>query len=771
MENMNYYAKPIEGEEGNYETHVMKCYKIACSEMGQVRKTLTDLLLRLGIDAGIYIRQMKIAVLFHDTGKLNYLFQRLMIKLINKLPVSMSDYFRHELISCLLLICLETDSFEHDEIPYHFYSILSHHKPLTGDLRSFVREMCNKEWPIPGNEEIKYATKILEKISDGEFSYAIFPKLPPKSAASSLFTLFADKYLQPQYFRNKEIHVIRTLYGLMKGFLHFCDWLGSSELDYKNICCLNDVTPQTIFHKLKAKIESEGKTKYEPRHFHHQCLKNKDDMVVIAPTGSGKTEAALVWAMNTNPRKIILLMPTMVTSNNLYERLCFYFGESSCGLSHSSSETYFATKNEKEKYEKETYIMNKFKLLNQKAFMPAVMVSTVDQILTCGFNTGLWSLKEYALLGSAVIFDEIQAYEHYTLGLITAAIKKIKSLGSKVMVMSATMPRFLREHFLNLLELSEALVAKKRMDIRRNRWVYLDKTVEEIRERVVKEVKKGKKVAVIVNDIKTAKTEYKAYADLLKENGLAKKDGSRFEILCLHSEFAMIDRQEKERNLTDKKGNPYNLVIATQVIEVSLDISFEIMFSECAPIDSLVQRAGRCNRYGELNDSCFYIFNASETSLRYVYKNQDEVMGRTAQVIKGREGILSETEISLMIEEVYNDANLYDEDFCEGEELYSKIEKKYGIRDVLIAEEDEELITRDNSVMKVPVIPADQYMEQVINLFEEKKYSMISLYEIPVKINDFKKLYRRKYYENNYRLPIFAVNYSKEIGLYENQFY
>lgn len=770
MENMNYYAKPIVGEEGSYETHVMKCYEIACAEMEQVRKTLIDFLSRLGIDAEKYIRQMKIAVLFHDTGKLNHLFQRLMNKLINQLPISKNDYFRHELISCLLLICLETDSFERGEIPYHFYSILSHHKPLTGDLRSFVREMCNKEWPIPGNEEIEYAIKAIEKLSGGEFSYKDFLRLPPKSVAPSLFTLFADKYMHPQYFRNKEIHAIRALYGLMKGFLHFCDWLGSSELDYKNICCLNDVTPQTIFHKLKAKIESEGKTKYEPRHFHLECLKKKEDAVVIAPTGSGKTEAGLVWALNANPRKIILLMPTMVTSNSLYERLCFYFGESPCGLSHSSAETYFVTKNEKEKDE-ETYIVNKFRLLNQKAFMPAVMVSTVDQILTCGFNTGLWSLKEYALLGSAVIFDEIQAYEHYTLGLITATIEKIKSLGGKVMVMSATMPRFLREHFLNLLELPEALLAKERMDIRRNRWVYLDETVEEIRERVVKEVKKEKKVAVIVNDIKTAKAEYKAYVDLLKENGLAKKDGSRFEILCLHSEFAMIDRQEKERKLTDKKGNPYNLVIATQVIEVSLDISFEIMFSECSPIDSLVQRAGRCNRYGEFNDSYFYIFNASETSLRYVYKNQDEVIEKTAQVIKGRKNVLSEAEISQMIEEVYHNASLYDEDFNEGKELYSRIEKKYGIKDVLIAEEDEELITRDNSVMKVPIIPADQYMGQVIKLFEEKKYSMISLYEVPVKINDFKKKYRRKYCENNYKLPIFAVNYSKEIGFYENQFY
>lgn len=754
MEEKIYYAKPVEGEDGIYENHVRKCYDIACAEIDQNHEKIVALLSELGIDANAYIRLMKTTVLFHDTGKLNNLFQELMHKLINKYPIRKADYFRHEVISCLLLLCFEKDSFENVGYPYHFYAILSHHKPLTKDLRNFVRELCREEWPIPDIERVEHIVKTIEKVSGGEFSYKADIKLPPSKTASSLFTVFASRFLEERYLRNKDIHIIRILYGLMKGFLHFCDWLGSSELRYEEMCRIHNSSPQIILQKLKDKIESDGKTQYVPREFHMECLKYQGDVVVIAPTGSGKTEAGLVWALNTNPHKIILLMPTMVTSNSLYERLCFYFGEIPCGLSHSSAETYFAAKNEGESFEE-----SKFKLLNQKAFMPAVMVSTVDQILTCGFNTGLWSLKEYALLGSAVIFDEIQAYEHFTLGLITSAIRKIKSLGGRVVVMSATMPKFLREHFLNLLELPEALVAKERMDIKRNRWVYLDNMVENIREKVITELKNKKRVAVIVNDIKTAKAEYSVYIDLLKAEGL------QIEVLCLHSEFAAIDRQEKERKLTDKNEAVYNLVITTQVIEVSLDVSFDVMFSECAPIDSLVQRAGRCNRYGELTDSCFYVFNPSETSLRYVYKDHEEIINRTLQIVKNREGILSESEISQMIEEVYRDVYLYDDAFLDGEKLYSEIEKKYGIRDVVLDEDDEELITRSNIILKVPVIPADQYMDIVLKLFEEKKYGLIHLYEVPVKINDFRKLYRNRYCENPYNLPIYAVSYSKEIGL------
>lgn len=84
-------------------------------------------------------------------------------------------------------------------------------------------------------------------------------------------------------------------------------------------------------------------------------------------------------------------MPTMVTSNSLYERLCYYFGQTRCGLAHSGIATYFAARKENvngktvenaEDYGEETYDVDRFRLLNQKAFMPAVMVSTVDQMLT-----------------------------------------------------------------------------------------------------------------------------------------------------------------------------------------------------------------------------------------------------------------------------------------------------------------------------------------------------------------------------------------------------
>src|SRR5690606_4332717 len=189
-------------------------------------------------------------------------------------------------------------------------------------------------------------------------------------------------------------------------------------------------------------------------------------------------------------------------------------------------------------------------------------------------------------------------------------------------LMSATMPEFLKKHFLNLLGLKNAVVAEEFMDRVSNEWIYIDKDLPEIRENILEEISNGKKTALIVNDIETAKKEYKFFS------------GKGIETLCPHSEFTLEDRNKKEKILTQKDGHPYQLIISTQVIEVSLDLSFDVMFSECAPIDSLVQRAGRCNRHGLIEYGRFYVFNPSEISLKWVYKRQQDIMEKTKDVLK-----------------------------------------------------------------------------------------------------------------------------------------
>jgi len=139
------------------------------------------------------------------------------------------------------------------------------------------------------------------------------------------------------------------------------------------------------------------------------------------------------------------------------------------------AETYFYKKSKEDDTEND---YDWSQILHQKAFIPAVMVSTVDQVLSTEFHTGLWNQKEYALVGSSVIFDEIHAYDGYTIGLITGVIKKIKKYGGRVMLMSATMPKFLRNHFLDLLDSKCLVVAEELMERASNEWAYLDTDLE-----------------------------------------------------------------------------------------------------------------------------------------------------------------------------------------------------------------------------------------------------------------------------------------------------
>ncbi|MBU5425327.1 CRISPR-associated helicase Cas3' [Tissierella pigra] len=739
-----YYAKPIEGYLGSYEYHVKKCVEIFHGELSRNREALTNIMDSINHNMDFFERNSYLAISMHDIGKLSYMFQDQMEKIIN--GEKGFSFFRHELLSAVYMIVATQKYIKENsgDFPYHYYAVLSHHKKLNINLDEFDRERDRIEkWPELTEEEYHYGLNLVMELSKKELN--LVDSIGSYKIKKETILKYFESRMQESFLVKLELGKsdIRMLYSICKGLLQYCDWIGSSDKEPLQ----QTLTQDELIEKIKYKVEAEG-NHYIERIFHKECATAREDVVAIAPTGAGKTEASLLWAIKSEKAKVIFLMPTMVTSNSIFSRLIkSYFRSEYCGLTHSSSDVYFAINDE---FKTKDSSKLRFELLQYKAFIPPVMVSTIDQLLTSGFNLGYWSLKEYALVGSSIIFDEIQAYDTFTLGLITETIKKIKKLQGRVMIMSATMPKFLLNHFSELLEIKSPIIATELMERRHNKWKFIDNQLEEIIDEIKSYIYKKKKVAVIVNNIERAK---QIYEDMSKE----------FNALCLHSEFTMEDRMEKEKLL--EEDNDYEIVISTQVMEVSLDISFNIMFSECAPIDSLVQRAGRCNRRGEYDDSEFIVFDYSETSEKYVYRRHTDVLKKSKEVVQKNQKYLSEYEISDMVNEVYAEFNMYDNNYDEAIKLYSRIEEEEIIFD--LGYDEDKFKTRLINNTKISIIPYD-FKEVVEELFENQEYAKISLYEVPVSIGRFNKYILINYCENKYNLPIYTVNYNSDIGIIYN---
>ena len=122
-----------------------------------------------------------------------------------------------------------------------------------------------------------------------------------------------------------------------------------------------------------------------------------------------------------------------------------------------------------------------------------------------------------------------------------------------------------------------------------------------------------------------------------------------------------------------------------------------------------------------------------------------------------------------MVNEVYKDFNMYDEDYKKGESLYKTIENEEVIFDLNYNED--KLNTRLIDNIKISIIP-DKFEDEVIALFLNKEYAKIKLYEVPVSMSNFKTYIARNYCRNDFNLPIYTIDYSEKTGvIYDDDTY
>lgn len=585
-----------------------------------------------------------LSVLFHDFGKISDNFQQ-------NLPKGKKNIgrIRHEFLSGLILLINEFEYYQNKSLS--LAAVFSHHKRLDLDLFSEDKKeriVVSKELV---REFIEFAKHRIKVHFDKEFSIKqeIIQSFVV-ATGKDLFQLYnstfyeklSDTITKSQGYRRRKEYIY------YKAILNASDWSASGNKELGIGLAYNEKIFETL---VKAKLFKEGKLdlnkEFEWREFQKDSLKQKSDVIAIAPTGSGKTEASLLWASKKKGNeKIIYLLPTRVTSNAIYERLKQYFGDNTAVV-HSSA--FFYQKEINDKFGKGDYLAD-------KTFFKNINVCTIDQALTQGFNLGYWELKTFHMLNAWVIIDEIHLYAPYTLGLIISTIKYLrKEFNTRFFIMTATMPQKLKDLLAETLEITinkdgnnnQIIEDKQYLDKARNVFYVKNKVISELYEEI-KEILKGNKVLIVVNTVDEAINVYndlKNYAD---------------NAICYHSRFIQKHRIEKEKEILNKEKVAKSLLlVATQVVEVSLDINFDILYSENAPIDAIVQRAGRVNRKRSSKKGKVIVFKEQEVTHKiYDIPNiLDKTFGELSK-LNDSERELTERQLTELVDTVYEDLDI-----------------------------------------------------------------------------------------------------------------
>jgi len=352
-----------------------------------------------------------------------------------------------------------------------------------------------------------------------------------------------------------------------------------------------------------------------------------------AYTGWGKTSAGLLFFAKKSPAKIFYLMPTITAINKFYETLRKVFGDKKV-----SKYFYFLDTEIREDDEKLS------QLFFFKNFVTPYVITTVDQFLLSFLQTGKYYTKRVMFRNSGLIIDEIHLLNPLMLYLVTYFIKTYKELYNlKVLFMSATLPKALARYLQENIRISDSGFLDFSYGYKKKRrvmWKWADEDIENYLEKIIEEMEKGKKVLVIVNTVEKA---IKIGRRLEEEFGL--KYGKDF--IVFHARFMYLHRRGKEKWIEKFEKKPH-ILVATQVCEVSLDISYDVLFTELASLPALIQRFGRVNRYGnKTKEVNTYIFEP-ERKDKEKYPYSDEELCDAREIVKQFEGDKLEDEKSLL---------------------------------------------------------------------------------------------------------------------------
>ena len=438
---------------------------------------------------------------------------------------------------------------------------------------------------------------------------------------------------------------------------------------------------------------------------------NGQSLVIIeAPTGEGKTEAALYLAnmlSDRGQRGCYLALPTQATSNQMFGRVADYlraaFTDDMPNLvllhGHASLSSELKVIRDEEQFtissvggdddiEEQVRIAEWF-THTKRGLLTMFGVGTVDQILMAALRTKYVTVRLFGLANKVVIIDELHAYDTYMSSLLLRLVEWLASSGCSVVMLSATLPksrslefasRFQRQLGQDIplepapypritavgrsLSVSRTVATSETCSrtIRLERSPTLDSEegAKALADRLAHLLEGGGCAAVICNSVKRAQTVYTLLKDIFPgdtSDGLPVLD-------LLHARYIFRDRDLREKRCLGRfgkgPGRPQKaILISTQIIEQSLDLDFDLMATELAPVDLELQRAGRLHRHKRdrprlLMEPTLIICEPKIPSFEYsVYDKH--VLLRSWLALQRRGSIDVPEDVEALVESVYDE--------------------------------------------------------------------------------------------------------------------
>lgn len=494
---------------------------------------------------------LRYCCIYHDIGKMNSFFQERVSSEI-KLKFDPTKEIGHNILSFLFVFNNTADiPINKDYLNLLFNIILNHHHYVNN-----ISELDRKDNLGIINYKNTFGNQ-----------ECLTPNRRKKSTLEQL------------------LHKPTIRQAVLKGFFHKCDYSASahSKAEIKNDGLIN-------------RLNSKG---YEWNDMQKFAMGNfGNNIIIVASTGMGKTEASLLWQ---GEGKGFYVLPVRTAINAMYKRIIedFYANDytKQVGLLHSDTKNIYLKDEEVESIDS---FWEYYELTRNRAL--PLTICTPDQIFRFVFKYPGYEADLATFSYSRIIIDEIQAYSPELLAVLIYGLQLINKAGGKFAITTATFPPIIREwldyekdengnRIENKINLAEQQFLKKQV---RHKVRLIDDYInaEEIVDFYNKNIDlHSLKILVVVNTVTSAQN---LYLHLSKQIG-------KENVKLLHSKFTVEDRKNLEYEIIEDgkyENNKHIIWIATQVVEASLDLDFDFLFTEFAELSSLFQRMGRCNRKG-----------------------------------------------------------------------------------------------------------------------------------------------------------------------------